>query len=1084
MDGRAGVLGPRSTGAGWELACRGMAWRKPRRLTPHSRWHEHIPFAMALVEAARPRVIVELGTFYGDSYCAFCQAVDELGLPTRCYAVDTWAGDPQTGYYGPEVLADLRAHHDPLYGRFSQLLQMTFDEAAEGFEEGSIDLLHLDGYHRYEVVSHDVETWLPKLSRRGILLLHDTNVRQPGFGVARLWEELKARYPSLEFFHGHGLGVLAVGSEQPSALRALLEAPEAEREWIRQVFAGLGERVRLAAELEAAAQERERQHALEAELDRARDELGRLRRELAEATASVQQDRRAARREVVALRRARERAEEAFLSVRAELAAIESRLVQAEERRAAVEEEAGRLRRARAQAERRLAERSAEAARLREALERQEHRLGALDEHARALERRALQAEELADSLLRSRSWRLTAPLRWTRYHLLEPLALVASELSRLRRRTVRLLPHPLDQVEPGPRQSPEDPTWIATGDDPQLLLVPEDGRLPTGWVLWAHRGGDLVPSLYVDGGSGFSEEYKILLPTGLEGDQVAFLRLPSSVRALRMDPTECRGSFTLASPLVEEVGLLHVLGVVIRSAVARGLVSKRDQLRLLAAEVALVLHLHRLGFGSFLPTDTPSLQLRIPDPGRRGRSLPGVFRALRRARLGIVGAAYGSWRTLPLPARSRLRSVASLARGTMREGRRWRRGLVASSASAGRASWPRSRRAGRRVALSVAIPTLNAGPGLSRVLQALHMQEGLDSLELLVIDSGSTDGTPDVARDGGARVVTIPPGSFSHGRVRNQAMELSSADTVLLLVQDALPLERTAAIRLWQRLQDDPRAAAATARQVPRSDADLYAAFVVLFHDREVLARRRPGGTPTRTPLERRAAACLDNVCSLVRRSAWHELRFADVPYAEDLEFALRALDAGWRIAVAEDVAVAHSHTRDAVYFLRRSVADRLFVAPLVEDREHPLCARASAAALAAAGRSLVRDLAGSLESLGSEGRSLADWLTGLRASLSGRPSPVDATGDLGSLEELLAALFDHGQGDPSLEAHARREMAGFLGLEQTLAFARSYPSVSHDELSAFVSKLAASLIGRLIGDALRRQADEAVVFRLLEGV
>ena len=186
---------------------------EPLRLTDVDSWHEHVPFAFFAISVLRPAVLVELGTWKGDSYCAFCQAVDRLELPTRCHAVDTWEGDEHTGPYGPEVLEELREHHDPRYGSFSSLLRETFDTAAGSFEDGSVDLLHIDGAHGYEAVAHDLDTWLPKLGERGVLLLHDTHVRAPGFGVWQLWDEVESRYPAYAFSHGHGLGVLAVGPE-------------------------------------------------------------------------------------------------------------------------------------------------------------------------------------------------------------------------------------------------------------------------------------------------------------------------------------------------------------------------------------------------------------------------------------------------------------------------------------------------------------------------------------------------------------------------------------------------------------------------------------------------------------------------------------------------------------------------------------------------------------------------------------------------------------------------------------------------------------------------------------------------------
>ena len=103
------------------------------------------------------------------------------------------------------------AHHDPLYAGFSSLLRSTFDDALGSFDDGTIDLLHIDGYHTYEAVSHDFEAWLPKVSHQGIVLFHDIVERRRDFGVWRLWHEVRAKYPAFEFSHGYGLGVAAVG---------------------------------------------------------------------------------------------------------------------------------------------------------------------------------------------------------------------------------------------------------------------------------------------------------------------------------------------------------------------------------------------------------------------------------------------------------------------------------------------------------------------------------------------------------------------------------------------------------------------------------------------------------------------------------------------------------------------------------------------------------------------------------------------------------------------------------------------------------------------------------------------------------
>ncbi len=218
-----------------------LFWR-PSRLGVDSAWFGHVPFAHWIVGQHRPASIVELGAHNGVSYAAFCEAVLRERLDARAIAIDTWEGDEHAGFYGDDVYADLQRFHDQRYAGFSTLLRTTFDDASTRVLDGSIDLLHIDGRHRYEDVSHDFATWLPKMSRRGVVLFHDTNVREQDFGVFRLWAELCHLHPSFEFLHGHGLGVLAVGEAGGGLAELCALRDPREINTVRERFALLGER--------------------------------------------------------------------------------------------------------------------------------------------------------------------------------------------------------------------------------------------------------------------------------------------------------------------------------------------------------------------------------------------------------------------------------------------------------------------------------------------------------------------------------------------------------------------------------------------------------------------------------------------------------------------------------------------------------------------------------------------------------------------------------------------------------------------------------------------------------------------------
>ena len=86
------------------------------------------------------------------------------------------------------------------------------ESALKEFEDESINLLHIDGSHDYENVSGHFESWLPKIKRNGVILIHDINVKREDFGVEKFWEELKSKYFTKTHEEGHGLGIVLIGT--------------------------------------------------------------------------------------------------------------------------------------------------------------------------------------------------------------------------------------------------------------------------------------------------------------------------------------------------------------------------------------------------------------------------------------------------------------------------------------------------------------------------------------------------------------------------------------------------------------------------------------------------------------------------------------------------------------------------------------------------------------------------------------------------------------------------------------------------------------------------------------------------------
>jgi hypothetical protein len=213
----------------------------PLKLQP-SAWSGHIPFLFVLFRLLKPTIFVELGVHLGTSLTAAATAARGLAIPTRLYGVDTWQGDEHAGLYEGHAiyteLSEFVAQHFPAVS----LLRCLFSEARPRFRPGSIDLLHIDGLHTYDAVKQDFLEWLPAMSENGVILFHDISVMERGFGVYRLWAELKQHYTTFEFHHSSGLGVLMLNGKLP-ALKPLLDLAAAPQgaAWYQSLVADVAQ---------------------------------------------------------------------------------------------------------------------------------------------------------------------------------------------------------------------------------------------------------------------------------------------------------------------------------------------------------------------------------------------------------------------------------------------------------------------------------------------------------------------------------------------------------------------------------------------------------------------------------------------------------------------------------------------------------------------------------------------------------------------------------------------------------------------------------------------------------------------------
>jgi rhamnosyltransferase len=233
---------------------------------------------------------------------------------------------------------------------------------------------------------------------------------------------------------------------------------------------------------------------------------------------------------------------------------------------------------------------------------------------------------------------------------------------------------------------------------------------------------------------------------------------------------------------------------------------------------------------------------------------------------------------------------------------------------------------------ISIVIPVKDGGEALGRCLRAISRQqlEHEEPVELVVVDSGSRDGSVQLALDHGARVREIAPREFSHGAARNLGASLSRGELLVFISQDATPVNEYWLQRLTRPLREEALLAGVYGRQVANDDATPPERYFLDF-----LYGPRPRRQRAARVSELSMVTTLfSNVNGAIRRELWERFPFVeDIVMSEDQDWSRRVLLEGWSICYEPAAAVRHSHTYTIASAFRRffdsgASADRAYLA------------------------------------------------------------------------------------------------------------------------------------------------------------
>jgi len=216
---------------------------------------------------------------------------------------------------------------------------------------------------------------------------------------------------------------------------------------------------------------------------------------------------------------------------------------------------------------------------------------------------------------------------------------------------------------------------------------------------------------------------------------------------------------------------------------------------------------------------------------------------------------------------------------------------------------------------VSFVIRTLNEGKTLGEVLRRIQLLDDSFEKEIVIVDSGSSDNTIDIAKKYNAKIIRISQSEWSWGKSLNMGIENSSGDFIAVISGHCFISKKDFLEKSISLFNNNDEIAAVYGGQLPIPKVDPFEEYELHMWFPNIEKYVMNYNT-----LKYGKGIGISNACCVLKKDAWFEVKFNEkVESAEDGVWAFDTTKNGYKLIYSNTFGVFHSHPLNVEYIYRK---------------------------------------------------------------------------------------------------------------------------------------------------------------------